>query len=314
MKLFDKTQIRNLLSESKKYLGIEANSTSKTEKVISGIGAMIGILLCQIVTLQYFDTSESLLLITSMGATATLIFALPHGALSQPWSVISGHLISAVIGILSYQYISETLFASSIAVGGAVLVMYFLRCLHPPGGATALFCTQGGDKVHELGFDFLIEPLLQNIIILVGVAILFNGLFSWRRYPAHLNFRHVKSQSLSYLSQEDFSAALLQLDSFVDVSTEELAIIFDRAMAHADLNKPQKKLPLKEACFYSNGSLGEGWNIKQVTQIDSSKITYQVIIGKDSGLIEQCSQRSFRKWAKFEVEYAQGSWIKRTPT
>lgn len=312
MKLFDKTQRRYILSESKKYLGIEANSTSKTEKIISGIGAMIGILLCQIVTLQYFNTNESLLLIASMGATATLIYALPHGALSQPWSVFGGHFVSAIIGILSYQYISEALLASSVAVGGAVLAMYFLRCLHPPGGATALFCTQGGEKVHELGFNFLVEPLLQNVLILIGVAILFNGLFSWRRYPAHLHFRHVKNQSLSYLSHEDFSAALFQLDSFVDVSTEELAVIFDRAMAHSDANQPQRKLPLKEDSFYSNGSLGEGWSIKQVTMIENSRITYKIIIGKNNGLIEECSQRTFRKWAKFEVEYVQGSWIKRT--
>ncbi|GHE91864.1 HPP family protein [Thalassotalea profundi] len=312
MKLFDKPQVLYFLSECKKYLGIEANSTSKTEKIISGIGALIGILLCQIVTLQYFNTGESLLLIASMGATATLIYALPHGALSQPWSVLGGHFVSAIIGILSYQYISETLLASSVAVGGAVLVMYFLRCLHPPGGATALFCTQGGETVHELGFNFLIEPLLQNVVILIGVAILFNGLFSWRRYPAHLNFRHIKNQSLSYLSHEDFSAALLQLDSFVDVSTEELAVIFDRAMAHADSNKPQRKLLLKTGSFYSNGSLGEGWNIKQITNIENSKITYKVMLGNNNGLIEECGQRAFRQWAKFEVEYVQGSWIKRT--
>ncbi|GAA5139695.1 HPP family protein [Thalassotalea piscium] len=310
MKLFDKTQMYYFLSETLKYLGIEANSTSKTEKVISGIGAMLGILLCQLVTLQYFDSNESLLLIASMGATATLIYALPHGALSQPWSVFGGHFTSAIIGILSYQYIPESLIASSVAVGGAVLVMYFLRCLHPPGGATALFCTQGGDTVHALGFNFLIEPLLQNVIILIGVAVLFNGLFSWRRYPAHLNFRHVKSQSPSVLSHEDLSAALLQSDSFVDVSTEELAIIFDRAMTHANTNNTYKKLPLKQACFYSNGALGEGWNIREIINISNSTVTYKVVFGKDKGVIDECSQRNFRKWARFEVEYVQGSWIK----
>ena len=310
MKLLDQTKAHPILSETRKYLGIEANTTSKTEKIISGVGALIGILLCQIVTLQYFSPSESLLLITSMGATATLIFALPHGALSQPWSVFGGHLISAVIGILCYQYISNVLFASSIAVGGAVLIMYFLRCLHPPGGATALFCVQGGEKVHELGFNFLVEPLLQNIVIMVGVAILFNGLFSWRRYPAHLNFHDVKGHSPQHLSQEDVSAALMQLDSFVDVTTEELAIIFDKALAHANLNKPQKKLPLTVGSFYSNGALGEQWKVKKITDINKGKVTLKIVVGKEQGIIKELSQRTFQQWAKFEVECVQGNWIK----
>lgn len=311
MKAASRTQLTYLLSEFKKYLGIDANSTSKREKFISGIGAMLSILLCQIITQQYFTPQVSLLLIASMGATATLVYALPHGALSQPWNVFGGHFISAIIGIICYQNIPDSLWASSIAVGGAVFAMYWLRCLHPPGGATALFCTQGGESVYNLGFHFLYQPLLLNVLVLIGVGILFNAFFSWRRYPAHLNFRHLSSnQSFNHLSHEDFSAALLKVDSFVDISTEELAVIFDQALAHANENKPQKKLLLKDGRFYSNGALGESWNIKQITEITPQQVTYKVIAGKDSGEFKTCDPRFFNRWALFEVEREQGCWIK----
>ncbi len=61
--------------------------------------------------------------------------------------------------------------------------MPYLRCLHPPGGATALTAVIGGPSVHALGFGHLLHPVLLNVIVLLGVAIVFNALFRWRRYP-----------------------------------------------------------------------------------------------------------------------------------
>ena len=312
MKPSKKVQIEHVFSEVKKYLGIEENNTSKTEKLISGLGAMISIYLCQLMTAPFITQPSSLLLIASMGATATLIYALPHGALSQPWNVLGGHLVSAFVGVLCYQHMPDSTLSGAVAVGVAVLAMYFLRCLHPPGGATALFCTQGGEQVYELGFSFLWQPLLANVLIIIFVGVIFNSIFSWRRYPAHLNFKDIKGhQSVNHLSHEDFSAALMQLDSFVDITTEELAIIFDRALIHASTNKPNKKQLLEAERFYSNGSLGESWNIKQIINIDKAKVQFKIIAGNGQGMIKEASQRRFKKWVKFEVEFSQGSWVKR---
>ncbi|MBU2871544.1 HPP family protein [Colwellia sp. E2M01] len=313
LNLKNKKKIRYIFSEARKYLGIEENSTSHLEKILSGIGAMISIYLCQLLMAPYIEQPSSLLIIGSMGASATLVYALPHGALSQPWHVFGGHLVSALVGILCYQHITDPLLSGAVAVGGAVLAMYFLRCLHPPGGATALFCTQGGEYVYNLGFSFIWDPLLPSVLIIIGIGVLFNAPFSWRRYPAHLNFSKVSSQqSVNSLSHEDVSAALLQLDSFVDISTEELALIFDRALVHSVANKPKKKQELKPNHFYSNGSLGESWNIKQITSIEKAKVHFKIIAGKGKGLMKVGNQSSFQKWAKFEVELFQGNWIKKS--
>ncbi len=52
-----------------------------------------------------------------------------------------------------------------------MLVMHKLRCMHPPGGATAVTAIVGGIHVQELGYAFLVIPVLINSIILLSFAL-----------------------------------------------------------------------------------------------------------------------------------------------
>ena len=70
----------------------------------------------------------------------------------------------------------------AMAVGLAISGMYYLRCLHPPGGATALLAVIGGEQIHSMGFGFVIYPILINVVLLLLVAISFNAFFKWRIY------------------------------------------------------------------------------------------------------------------------------------
>ncbi|WP_245396145.1 HPP family protein [Abyssogena phaseoliformis symbiont] len=40
--------------------------------------------------------------------------------------------------------IADTLLATSIAIPLALVAMHFLKCMHPPGGATAVTAIIGG--------------------------------------------------------------------------------------------------------------------------------------------------------------------------
>jgi len=122
-------------------------------------------------------------LVASMGASAVLLFAVPHGPLSQPWPVFGGHLVSALVGVSCAQMIDQPVLAAAMAVGLAIGAMHYLRCIHPPGGATALSAVVGGDAVHQLGFQFVLTPVMLNVITMLLVALLFNAPFAWRRYP-----------------------------------------------------------------------------------------------------------------------------------
>ncbi len=64
--------------------------------------------------------------------------------------------------------------------------MYYTRCIHPPGGATALAAVIGGQNIHALGYQYILTPIAINTTTILLVALLFNALFHWRRYPAFL--------------------------------------------------------------------------------------------------------------------------------
>ena len=213
------------------HLGVQFNATSHVERVVSTAGGFAGIFAVYFVT-QYFIGDEGAgLIVASMGATAVLVFAVPHGALAQPWNVFGGHLVSAVIGVTCANWIPDITLAAVASVGLAIGVMHYLRCIHPPGGATALSAVVGGSSVHALGYQFVLTPVLINVLIILAVAVLFNGLFHWRRYPAFLtNIGHQVEVSRHDrrvpISHEDFVYALSEIDTFVDITEEDLLEIY----------------------------------------------------------------------------------------
>ena len=98
-------------------LGIETKKVSHMERLASTLGGFISIL-CIIVISEWFIGSTGIeLLVASMGASAVLLFAVPHGQMSQPWAVFGGHIISATVGVSCALFISNNLLAASTAVG-----------------------------------------------------------------------------------------------------------------------------------------------------------------------------------------------------
>ncbi|WP_406827945.1 HPP family protein [Microbulbifer sp. ARAS458-1] len=315
-----------LISELRAYLGIEKNNTSHREKLISALGAALAILGVFWVTQRalsagVIDISTSYFIIASMGASAVLLFAVPHGALSQPWPLVGGHLVSALVGVLCHRWIGVELLAAAMAVGVAVAAMYYLRCIHPPGGATALTAVTGGEAVYQLGFDFLLVPILTNALLILAVAVAFNSLFHWRRYPVHLGRRRKSPVTAepesreTEITQEDFAAAIQEQDSYVDITAEGLTELLELAKQHAERNVVHPQEIVGGRC-YSNGKLGKLWSVRQV--VDESqeppptkdRVIYKVLAGEgayDTGI---CLREEFRQWARFEVQLKGGHWVK----
>lgn len=219
-----------------------AYSVSSREQWISAAGGLVGILAVLTVSHQLMPGHAAYFIVASIGASAVLLFAAPHGALSQPWALVGGHLVSAAAGVTVARAIGDPTLAAAVAVALAIGLMYGLRCLHPPGGATALFAVLGGDAIHALGYGYLVTPVLLNVLTLLGVAVVFNYPFAWRRYPqawqretaeavcavapeAHPEKCMIPHSALVY--------ALSQLDTFVDVSEDDLQRIYALAL-HAD--------------------------------------------------------------------------------
>lgn len=221
-----------------------AYSVSEREHWISAAGGMLGILAVLWVSHLWLGSHGGVLAVASMGASAVLLFAAPHGALSQPWPVFGGHLVSAAIGVFCARWLAaDPVLAASLAVALSIAVMYGLRCLHPPGGATALYAVMGGDAVHALGYSYILSPVLLNVLVILAVAVVFNYPFHWRRYPQRwhraaaaaarrANPLHAAEEK-AMIPHSDLVYALSQIDTFVDISEEDLQRIYALALKHA---------------------------------------------------------------------------------
>jgi CBS-domain-containing membrane protein len=140
--------------------------------------------------------------------------------------------VSAAVGVACARYVPDPMVAASLAVGLAIGAMHYLRCIHPPAGATALAVVLGGESLRALGFAFVVTPVLLNVLIILAVAVAFNAVFPWRRYPVFLARRNAAPlPDIDYepISHEDFVFALAQMDSFIDVSEEDLLRIYGLA-------------------------------------------------------------------------------------
>ncbi|MDI1315343.1 HPP family protein [Prosthecobacter sp.] len=221
----------------RKWLGIELIEVSMTEKAVSTLGGGLAILALIAISTYALPVGGAAALITSMGASAVLLFGVPHGQLSQPWPVIAGHGISAFIGVACAQYIHHPALAAACAVGLAIGAMQQLKCIHPPGGATAFTAVMGSSAIHQLGFGFVLFPVLTNAVVMVLLAVLINYAFRWRRYPNAINRRTQRPHSAppeddSLPTHEDIIAAIRSRDSFVDISEDELMELIELLRSH----------------------------------------------------------------------------------
>jgi CBS domain-containing membrane protein len=153
------------------------------ERLIACIGALVGIGLTGFISGYLFGQGPHLpLIVAPMGASAVLLFAVPASPLAQPWSIIGGNTISAMMGMIAAYFIPDPIIAIGVGVSLAIGVMSLTRCLHPPGGAAALTAVLGGPVVASWGFLFPFVPVGLNSCILVALGLIFHKL-SRRNYP-----------------------------------------------------------------------------------------------------------------------------------
>ncbi|WP_233267436.1 HPP family protein [Paraglaciecola sp. L3A3] len=315
------------LNELRLLIGYTSNSTSHLEKVISAIGGLFSISAILwsthvLIELGLLDPTGGVLVIASMGASAVLLFAVPHGALSQPWAVVGGHIISGLIGISCFKLFGNTFIVAGLAVGLAIGAMYYLHCIHPPGGATALTVVMGGSSITDMGYQYLLVPVAINVVVILLFAIAYNSLFNWRRYPAHLAHRLKKTLVTKpkdrqfELTHEDFAAAMQELDSYVDITPEGLADLLELAKQHAEKNITHPT-EILAGHIYSNGKIGSLWSIRQIVDAapvgskpHRDKVIYKVLAGDGGYETNICLRSEFHLWARFEVIKRNQQWIK----
>ena len=216
-------------------------SVSQRERLRSGAGALLGIALTGLLSAALLDSpSAAAWLMAPMGASAVLLFGVPASPLAQPWSIVGGNLVSAVIGVTCAQLIAAPVAAAAAAIFFAIGAMFALRCLHPPSGAVALTAVLGGAQVHAAGYGFVVTPVGLNTVLLLAVALVYNNV-TGRRYPhaqqAEAKHPHHTADALPTerlgFTPDDLQAALKEYDQVLDISVDDLESVFHRTEMHA---------------------------------------------------------------------------------
>ncbi len=308
----DQLRLDYYLQFIKRFLVIEFDSVSHAEKLIATIGGVIGITLVSYISFQVSGARGAALIVPSMGATAVLLFAVPHGKLSQPWALLGGHVFSAFVGVACFKLFGDTYIAAGFAVGFAIGIMHVFNCIHPPGGATALAAVIGGPAIHDLGFQYVLSPILLNAIVILSIAIMFNGLFAWRRYPAMLMMRFTDKPKEGIVSYSDWvdknsiEQALTDMDIVMDVTIEDLQRVIHLSLEnrkHYKLTAEQIKLDH----YYTNGKPGAEWSVRHIidesysVDKDNDFVIYREVEGQRFNAEDSCTRQAFAEWAAREV-------------
>lgn len=217
------------------FVPILAGATLR-DRLFACIGALIGVALTSVVSAMALQGSAPLpLLVAPIGASAVLVFAVPASPLAQPWSVLGGNVVSALVGVTAARFVPIPYLAVGVAVGGAILAMSLLRCLHPPGGAAALTAVIGGHAVLGAGYAFPFVPVGINSLILILTGIAFHRA-SGHSYPHRaipIVGHELNASERGVPHPADIDLALADLGETFDVSREDLDLLFGRVEFHA---------------------------------------------------------------------------------
>ncbi len=207
-------------------------------------GALIGVALAAVFGLSLPDAYHWPWIVAPIGASAVLVFAVPASPLAQPWSVLGGSMLSALVGLIIGHTIALPMLAAGLSVGIAIAVMTYTRCLHPPGGACAIVGTLAANAP-DGGWAGLMLPLLLNVIALIGAGWLYNNLtgHAWPHIPVQAPPTPEIGWAGAY-ERADLDAVLEEWDEVLDVNRQDLDALF-RAVERRVMRRWQDERTLR---------------------------------------------------------------------
>ena len=187
----------------------------------AGLGILVTALLCR--WLAPAGSPAWPWLVAPLGASAVLVFGVPASPLAQPWAVVGGNTLSALVGIACVRWVAPPVLAAALGVALALGLMLALRCLHPPGGASALLTVLSGvsDPTYAL------FPVLANSLLLAGAGIAYNRAtgrdYPHRQRPAPRLPQHPGLDPLD----ADLDAVIARRNQVLDISHDDLKALLE---------------------------------------------------------------------------------------
>lgn len=205
-------------------------AVSPLERLRAAVGACLGILVVGIVGRLALPQAEAPLLIAPLGASAVLLFAVPASPLAQPWSILGGNLIAALVGVAAARLVPDQSLAAALALGVSIGLLLTFRCLHPPSGAVALTAVLGGPAIQHLGFGYALWPVMAGSLFLLLTAIGYNRL-TGKAYPHRAAAPVARASRAGGLgvTVDDLTTAIRERDEVVPVDPDDLEAVLQRA-------------------------------------------------------------------------------------
>lgn len=237
-------------------------------RVVAGAG--VGVLFAALASRWLAGTSGSALwLMAPLGASAVLVFAVPASPLAQPWAVVGGNTLSALIGIACTLAIRDPALAACAAVALSIAAMVPLRCLHPPGGATALLVV----LLQATDVQFALFPVLVNSLLLVLAGMLYNSV-TGRPYPRAQTSNAGTSPPAvsSHFTPADLDVALAHYNQVLDISRVDLQALLESAemaayQRHLGALRCGDIMTPDPACVQFGTSLQDAWKLMRQRRV-----------------------------------------------
>lgn len=226
------------LIRSLRGLGPAIPRPNAQDAVRAALGAGLGLLFTGVVLHLISPTASLLaqpLLIAPFAASAVLIFAVPNSPLAQPWAVVVGNTVAALIGLLTALLLPLPLLAAALAVLLTLLATAALRATHPPAGAVAMAVVliSNGDPAP---LTYALHPVLTGSVALVVAGVAWN-LATGRAYPLRQTAPSPHGTADTNANRrlqpgtEILAAALTKLRLGANVGVEDLARLITAAEA-----------------------------------------------------------------------------------
>jgi len=103
---------------------------------------------------------DKMVIISAMGATAFIVFALPTTVPAKTRNVVGGHLVGLAAGGIFYFTALPYPFEYPLAVGIAIFAMVALDVEHPPAAGTALAVV-----INEVSADVFVTVMVSALIL-----------------------------------------------------------------------------------------------------------------------------------------------------
>lgn len=220
---------------ARRYLLADAAPLSSAERWRSAAAALLGVLIFEGALFVAPVSPQAHRLLAPLGATSVIVFTLPHSPLAQPWSVIGGLLLPALVGLACGSWLPAGWLTPAVAVAVSIWIMGWLRCIHPPGGAMALVMAVAAGEGLAPGTS--LAAVGWNIVAILIAAVAVNNLLPGRRYPLCSPPTPATPQRARQspvgVQEPDLAAALAEIDTYLDISADDLSQLFRRAAHHA---------------------------------------------------------------------------------